>query len=315
MADATVEIRLTDASSGGAAPSAPPAAPQLVPNAPPRAVPVAPPALSLAQPFGSPAAPPPSGGRDVRDLLLEIEQNTRRTVAAVLATGGRGGPGAPGMFPPRPPGPEYKKEEKFDYIGSARNKVEDATRAVIGQANRSIDRFGAFSPDVAIAQAGVEARRVQGDFARAQHLGPELAGFATAQGNFEQAKEDALAELLKPVLPLLTRVLEIATQFLDVVTPVVTTIIEAIWPALEVIVRLIGKGLEVLAYMAKKLHLIDENTRPLRDHLQGHDFLEDILAAPARAGRMGNNPQAGAGLGLGPRGGAAGPAPPFLAGF
>ncbi len=74
-------------------------------------------------------------------------------------------------------------------------------------------RLSPFNSELTMANVNAQLRQLEGDFRRAELLGPEMAKFTEARTDLEQAGQDLLAELLQPILPILTDALRKFLEF------------------------------------------------------------------------------------------------------
>lgn len=114
-------------------------------------------------------------------------------------------------------------------ISDAFNKVIDAGQALVNNFEQWTQSFGQFSPEVQAARANIEMMQVQRGIQRGQELGPQLADFTLAQDDLLRTIEDIRITLLKPFLPLLTKIIE----NLDVVLELLEPFIEHVGQLLE----------------------------------------------------------------------------------
>ncbi len=180
-------------------------------------------------------------------------------------------------------------------IGAVAGAIVSAGKEFFSFVHNSATEFAAtarqYNPAVATQAALNDVNRVMGDIRRAEQLGPELTDFTRAQGRFNEAKEDLLAEIVKPVLPLLT-------GFVEFITDVVTTAKEAVVPFADFLTECLNgmlRCLEWLVYYAsatlvnldlgviKKLSEIIEEQKKANKDIKG-DFITQLLNTASPAG-------------------------------
>lgn len=104
-------------------------------------------------------------------------------------------------------------------VGFGLKKVADA-------ANKLSERLSPYSGSLAVARAQADVRQTLGDMRRANYLGTDLARFTTAQSNLSQSGQDLLASILKPLVPLVTKILDALTFVVDGINGMVAIITE-----------------------------------------------------------------------------------------
>ncbi len=88
--------------------------------------------------------------------------------------------------------------------------------AVVMQAlDKTAERYGEFSPDIAMAQAVSEVRHTMGDFRRAQEVGATMAEYVMARSDLQQKIEDIKVKALTAIIPMVTRILEVIEMALS----------------------------------------------------------------------------------------------------
>jgi hypothetical protein len=90
-----------------------------------------------------------------------------------------------------------------DTLGEATRQA----RGFVDALEQTARRLAPFSGELAAAEALAETNRTLGDMRRAQRLGQELSQFTEARSRLSEAGEDATATLLRPIIPIATRVL------------------------------------------------------------------------------------------------------------
>ena len=90
-------------------------------------------------------------------------------------------------------------------IGEAGKAFSTLMQAV----DKTAQRYGEYSPEVAQAQAFAEIKQTMGDLRRSREVGPELARYLVAQSDLQQKFEDIKIRLLTQMLPIITNVLKV----------------------------------------------------------------------------------------------------------
>lgn len=83
--------------------------------------------------------------------------------------------------------------------------------------DQTAKRLAPFSAPLAQAQGIAEMRQVMGELRRARMLGDELSKWVEARSKLEQATQDAMAKLLKPLIPAATRIMERVVELLEMI--------------------------------------------------------------------------------------------------
>lgn len=108
---------------------------------------------------------------------------------------------------------------QFGFTLGIAGVVAGETAKSLGSLMQAIDktaeRYGEYSPQIAQAQAIAEIRQTMGDFRRAQEVGGEMAKYLMAQSDLQQKFEDVKVKLLVKILPLVTS----AVQILEAIMP------------------------------------------------------------------------------------------------
>lgn len=143
-------------------------------------------------------------------------------------------------------------------LGSMVMMAGEAGKAFAGlmQAiDKTAEKYGEFSPEIAQAQAMAEVQQTTGDIKRAQESGGELAKYVEAQSDLQQKFEDIKVKLL--------------TQIVSAVTPIIE-ILGAILPSSEGIgeaISILTLPLKIIATAAGEMVGIqrDDRTRDIVD--------------------------------------------------
>lgn len=186
----------------------------------------------------------------ISDMLLSINKDIGDRLVGVVAAGG----GIANFSAD----PDTNPAKVFASAGSALSAVplhiNPLVRA-IGETTKQFgylmdsikattDRYGEYSPTVALAQAQVEIQHTLGDMRRAQEGGTELARYLRAQGDLQQKIEDVKMKLLVQLLPLVTT----GVSILEKIMPTGTEI-ESVAMAVKLLVNPLGALAEVAQRM------------------------------------------------------------------
>lgn len=200
--------------------------PPAPPNTPP---PKAPPPKPPSSP--SPPTPPPAPTPQPTDMVaaagpvglavaagMAIRKSVNDTIKGVIGatTDVLAGIASPNADPSRPIAAlgdaASKASEKIPVLGEAVLVAGESLKglATIMQAlDKTAERYGEYSPQIAQAQAVAEIRQTMGDFRRAQEVSTEMAKYVLAQSDLQQRFEDIKIKLLTKILPAVTRILEV----------------------------------------------------------------------------------------------------------
>lgn len=105
------------------------------------------------------------------------------------------------------------------------------------------ERYGQYSPDIAIAEAMVEVRHTMGDLRRAQEIGPQLHQYLRAQGELQQRIEDIKVRFMAKIVPLVTQIVNIVEKVMPVgdgIVNVLSSVIVPMTAMLEALNRIAG---------------------------------------------------------------------------
>lgn len=134
--------------------------------------------------------------------------------------------------------------------GAAAAALQEFTRS-IGAAVNKIGDFASvavrYNPQAAQAGAMAQVRGIQGDISRSNYLGSELAGFMTAKSNLSERFEDSAAQLLKPLIPMATQLMENLLRFINWAEPFAVDTINKIIQALNDVLVFADKSLNALS--------------------------------------------------------------------
>lgn len=132
-------------------------------------------------------------------------------------------------------------------------------KKVYDAANKLSDRLAPYSPSLAVARAEADVRQTLGDMRRANYLGTDLARFTAAQSQFSQSGQDLLANILKPLVPLVTSILNGLTLITDILNVLVDMIKDVVGFVGEMVMMVPGvqeliNGLGELIEWVKKIY-------------------------------------------------------------
>lgn len=98
--------------------------------------------------------------------------------------------------------------EKIPLVGPALAEVNKQIGSFADALTQTARRLASYSGELALAEAQADIRQTLGDLRRAQKLGTDLGRFEDARSRLSDVSQDLLADLLKPLIPLITNVLE-----------------------------------------------------------------------------------------------------------
>jgi len=170
-----------------------------------------------------------------------------------------------------------------DYLAAA----NQAFRGFIQGLDQTAMKLAPFSGALSTAQAMAQVRQIEGDIRRAQLLGPGLAKFVDQRSKFEQAGQDLLAEMLRPLIPLATAFMENVTEGLEWMTDELADSIDIIVASLmqtvqgiENMEKFFGLGGMLSGSLKQILKALQRNEEPLVNYMQ--DILK--MQSSRRAG-------------------------------
>jgi hypothetical protein len=184
--------------------------------------------------------------------------------------------------------------ERVPLVGSALAEVNRQFAGFVNALDQTASRLAAYSSELAVAQAQTEVAQTLGDVRRAQVLGSGLARFTEAQNNLSQAAQDALTELLRPLLPIATNILNGLTELIRVIPNIPADVFNFFVPALNALVDALNNVAQKITFgtaaIIPHVRAIRQNTDP-RPDLPAAPFLDELLgfnlpaggAAPPRA--------------------------------
>lgn len=105
--------------------------------------------------------------------------------------------------------------DKLTYIspllsvfGTAVGESIKAFAALMHEIDKTADRYGEYSPEIAQAQAIAEIRLTLGDLRRSREVETQLARYVQTQAEMQEKFEDIKVKLLVRILPVVTRIME-----------------------------------------------------------------------------------------------------------
>lgn len=94
-------------------------------------------------------------------------------------------------------------------------EIAKATSALMSEIDKTAEKYGQYSPQIATAQAIAEIRTTMGDMRRANQVGGELAKYIKAKTDAEQAFEETKIRILTAILPSVTSLLEMTSTLVS----------------------------------------------------------------------------------------------------
>ncbi len=130
------------------------------------------------------------------------------------------------------------------------------------------EKLGQFNGQIAGAQGMAQARQIVGDVGRGELLSKELSNFVDAQSKLSNTAQDALAELLRPLIPLVTIIVEGVDKLLTQQMPNIEKFADSMVDGINKIIMMIDVVIQVAIERkkfefdaSKYLKAIDRNTR------------------------------------------------------
>lgn len=105
--------------------------------------------------------------------------------------------------------------KKMGLFGEALGTAVGIVRGFYEAVGQTVQRLAPYHGDLAQANAMQGVEQILGDIRRAQYLGNDLSRLTQAQTRASQAGQDAMASLLRPILPLASRVMEMLATFIE----------------------------------------------------------------------------------------------------
>ncbi len=115
----------------------------------------------------------------------------------------------------------------------------EALGALMSAIDKTVEKYGEYSPEIAQAQAIAEIRETMGDLARSQEAATELARYVEARSELQQKIEDIKVKLLMKITPAVTMIVEL----LEAIMPSgqgIETAITALLSPLETLGNAVG---------------------------------------------------------------------------
>jgi hypothetical protein len=141
--------------------------------------------------------------------------------------------------------------------------------ALIQEIDKTVEKYGEYSPQIAQAQAIAEVRQTLGDMRRAQEAGDVLAKYVITKSDMQQKIEEIKMKALMQIVPVVTKILEV---------------IEAIMPSGEGINTSISGLRDPLDMIAQSIESIlgIERDKKLPDVVDPTDILLNIVGPTGR---------------------------------
>lgn len=94
-------------------------------------------------------------------------------------------------------------------------EITKSFAGLMQEVDKTTERYGQYSPEIAQAQAIAEVRQSLGDIRRSQEVGGELARYVEQRSKVEQKIEDIKVGLLSKLMPSITKILELLERYLN----------------------------------------------------------------------------------------------------
>ena len=150
-------------------------------------------------------------------------------------------------------------------VGDALVGLSQTIRGVMAGLDQTARTLAPYSGALSMAQAQNTVLGVQGNMRRANLLGDDLAAYTNARARFEQEGQDALAELMKPFIPVVTGFIEFLNDFLRWLKPYLIQATDYIIEAINAMLRLAEAALNEIPGVNVKLGQIEKNTAPKKN--------------------------------------------------
>jgi hypothetical protein len=105
--------------------------------------------------------------------------------------------------------------EAFGTTGKIAAEVNRALMGFSDAVSATAKQLAPYSGQIAASQAMANVAQVQGDIGRANLLAPELSSFVDAQSRLSQASQDVLAQALKPMVPMMTAIVDYFASLME----------------------------------------------------------------------------------------------------
>ena len=111
-------------------------------------------------------------------------------------------------------------------LGGVLGAAGDAFMGILDSAEGTANRLAQYNPQLAMAQAQVEVRRILNDIQRAQRLGPQLADFLQRRQEQRERLEEIMVRLADKLLPVVTDIMEAITTLVTQIEPLFNQVAE-----------------------------------------------------------------------------------------
>lgn len=170
--------------------------------------------------------------------------------------------------------------DKVPVVGGAVAEFNRQLLAFTDGITATANRLAAYSPQLAIAQAQIEVGSLLADVRRAQQLGSGLTRFEAARQTLSQTAQDAMADALEKLLPIVTDILQIITyninQLRDLPSNTYNFFVDAINAIIDALNNVAQKITFGTAAIIPHVRAIRQNTDP-RPDLPAAPFLDELL--------------------------------------
>jgi hypothetical protein len=240
--------------------------------------------LSRGDPRGL-IATDPHRGQSVAGAVAQSLKETDQAIASAIRAVSRPASQVAGLDPAVFGDALKVAAGQLPVFGKALSAGTDAAQGFFRALDRTADRLAPFSAALSQAQAEAELAALEGNIRRADLLGEDLAKFVEARSKLSETAQDALAALLKPLIPIATDILEWLIRAVDFVMADLPNIII---DNTNGIIRALNEVLDHLPLVGENtiplLDRIAKNTKPKEEEgkFTGEDLL-DALRARTRA--------------------------------
>lgn len=100
-------------------------------------------------------------------------------------------------------------------VAGAAGAAVVAFGALTNAIDKSVERYGDYSPDIASAQASVEIQKTMNDMRRAQEHGADLARYVESQGRMQEKFEEAKMKFLTKIMPIIEAIFDFLGFIMD----------------------------------------------------------------------------------------------------
>lgn len=180
-------------------------------------------------------------------------------------------------------------------LGDAAAGASQFVRQFAQGLDQTAQKLSAYNAQLSAASAQAQLAEMQGNFRRAELLGPELSEFVKARSGLEQTGQDALAQILKPLIPVATEFFRWLEEAIVTNAKNIDTGLEGILAALRAMVELFAKApwvgdSDIVKKLMKTLDGIHFNVAGIAEKGKEQELPLDELfrvQAPAVDGPMG----------------------------